>query len=123
MLARAIAILSWWLIATPSGAEGISLMPVMGGHEITQRPTLFWAFGRPGAAMMPRGPFDPHDRAPPLAVRDGNWKLLADGDYSDVQLYDLAKDPTETTNLAPQQKAVTKRLLAKLTAWRKKFHQ
>jgi arylsulfatase A-like enzyme len=110
-------------VATPSGAEGISLMPVMDGHEIPQRPTLFWAFGHPGAEMMPRGPFDPHDRAPPLAVRDGNWKLLANGDYSDVQLYNLAKDPTETTNLAPQQKAVTKRLLAKLTAWRTKFHR
>ena len=110
-------------IAAPSSAEGINLLPAAEGHPITERPTLFWAFGRPGAQMLPRGPFDPHDQAPPLAVREGNWKLLANGDYSDVQLYDLDKNPTETTNLAPQKKAITKRLLAKLTEWRKHFHK
>ena len=109
-------------IAAPSSAEGINLLPAAEGHPINHRPTLFWAFGRPGAEMMPRGPFDPHDQAPPLAVRDGDWKLLANGDYSDVQLYDLATDPIETTNLAAQQKSITTRLLAKLTAWRKRFH-
>jgi arylsulfatase A-like enzyme len=38
------------------------------------------------------------------AVRDGDWKLIIHrgGNSDRVELFDLAKDPRETTNLAPQ---------------------
>ncbi len=35
-------------------------------------------------------------------MREGNWKLLCDYDGTKPQLYDLAKDRAETTNLAAQ---------------------
>ncbi len=40
------------------------------------------------------------DPQPDLAVRDGDWKLLCDYDGSRPELYDLAKDRAETTNVA-----------------------
>lgn len=35
-----------------------------------------------------------------VAIRSGNWKLIPPHKKNKVQLYDLAKDPGETTNLA-----------------------
>uniref|UniRef100_UPI0035C95A04 sulfatase-like hydrolase/transferase n=1 Tax=uncultured Sphingomonas sp. TaxID=158754 RepID=UPI0035C95A04 len=100
-----------------AAGEGIDLSPVFGGATLPRRPLLFWAFGMPGAQRQPRGPFDPHDVAPGLAVRDGKWKLLAQSDGSNVQLYDLSQDPTESVNLAAGQRRVRDRLLARLRAW------
>jgi arylsulfatase A-like enzyme len=101
----------------PAGGAGTDLSPVLSGKPVTRRPLLFWAFGMPGAEKQPGGPFNPHDRAPPLAVRDGKWKLLAAPDGNDVQLYDLEADPGETTNLAPRQTEIRDRLRTRLLAW------
>jgi hypothetical protein len=54
---------------------------------------------------------------PDLAMRDGAWKLLCDYDGSQPQLYDLAKDRGETTNLAAQQPDVVSRLTPRLLEW------
>lgn len=109
--------------ATPSSVRsGIDISAVIGGKPIPVRPALFWAFGMPGAQKQPRGPFNPHDVAPPLAIRDGHWKLLANPDGTDVQLYDLDADPSEATNLAGKQPRVRARLLTKLRAWGAQLH-
>jgi hypothetical protein len=76
----------------------------------------------PGAQKQPRGPFNPHDVAPPLAVRDGPWKLLAKPDGSDAQLYNLDSDPGEANDLTDKQPRIRKRLLAKLLAWSGRLH-
>ena len=60
--------------------------------------------------------------APPLAVRDGRWKLLAKPEGSDGQLYDLEADPGEAVNLADRQPAIRDRLRAKLLAWASRLH-
>ena len=39
------------------------------------------------------------------AVRDGDWKLLANAGGADAQLYNLASDPTESTDLATSKPA------------------
>ena len=49
--------------------------------------------------------------------RDGQWKLLCDYDGSQPELYDLAKDRSETTNLAAQHPDLVARLTAALVAW------
>ncbi|MBL9211231.1 MAG: hypothetical protein JNL92_12250, partial [Opitutaceae bacterium] len=54
---------------------------------------------------------------PDLAVRDGDWKLLCEYDGSKPELYDLARDRGETTNLAAQQPEVVRRLTAAALAW------
>lgn len=101
----------------PAGVAGIDLSPVLRGGQVGPRPALFWAYGKEGAAKQPPQPTQPHDVAPPFAVRDGNWKLLAGFGGADPQLYDLSSDPGEAANLADSQPAIRDRLLARLKRW------
>ena len=51
------------------------------------------------------------------AVRDGDWKLFVPEGGAEPQLFDLAADPNEATDLAakrPEKVAALKQLLAKL---------
>ncbi|MEX2578446.1 MAG: sulfatase-like hydrolase/transferase [Verrucomicrobiales bacterium] len=52
-------------------------------------------------------------------LRDGDWKLLYlhEGDATETYLFDLAADPTETTNLAGERDAEQARLREKLEQW------
>jgi arylsulfatase A-like enzyme len=102
--------------ATLAG-NGVDLAPVLAGKPVTRRAPLFWAFGNEKARKQPKGPFSAHDVAPPLAVRDGKWKLLARSDGSVVQLYDVEADPSETVDLAKSQPRVRDRLLSQLRTW------
>lgn len=104
-------------IAAPAGGAGVDLSPVFAGKALPKRPALFWSFGMPGAARQPGGPFLPHDKAPPLAIRDGNWKLIANFDGTGAQLYDIDQDPGETRDLAATNASVRKRLSSRLLAW------
>jgi uncharacterized sulfatase len=54
---------------------------------------------------------------PDLAVRDGNWKLLCDYDGSNPQLYNLATDPSEKSNVAERHPDIANRLTKLLLAW------
>lgn len=54
---------------------------------------------------------------PDLAVRDGSWKLLCNYDGSAPELYDLAHDRAETTNLAAQQPELVQRLTTAAITW------
>jgi arylsulfatase A-like enzyme len=56
---------------------------------------------------------------PDLAVRSGNWKLLCEYDGSNAQLYDLAADPSETTNVASAQPQIVERLTDVVVQWNK----
>ena len=40
---------------------------------------------------------------PKVAIRDGDWKLLAMADLKTFELYDLRNDVSESTNLAGAQ--------------------
>jgi arylsulfatase A-like enzyme len=103
----------------PAGMDGTDLSPVLRGEAIAERPALFWAYGKEGAAKQPPQPALERDIGPPFAIRDGNWKLLAGMGGTNPQLYDLAADPGEANNLAASQPAVRDRLLAKLKNWMK----
>ncbi len=75
---------------TPEDTDGISILPTLLGQEAVGRkqkehPYLYWEFGN----MM--------------AVRMNNWKGLKIRNKNTWELYDLSKDPSETTNLAAQQ--------------------
>ncbi len=54
---------------------------------------------------------------PDLAIREGDWKLLCDYDGSKAQLYHLATDRSETTNVAADHPALVARLNSAVTAW------
>jgi uncharacterized sulfatase len=54
---------------------------------------------------------------PDLAIRDGRWKLLCEYDGSKPELYDLAADRAETTNVAARNPDIVRRLTASVLAW------
>ena len=84
--------------APTASLEGLNLLPhLRGGTPLPSRP-LFWRMGRQAAA------------------RDGDWKLLRTGDQS-WQLFNLATDPAEQTNLAATQPAVVEPIAAAWTKW------
>lgn len=103
--------------ATPRSAAGCDLSPLFDGGRMPARPPLFYAFGLPGAARQPDGPYPERDRSPRLAIRDGKWKLLADPDGGHAQLYDMEADPNETSDLAARQPRLRERLTRRLLAW------
>lgn len=87
------------------------------------------AYPLDGADLMPyltgKASGGPHERLfwkayPSYAVREGDWKLLAnltaDGKPV-VMLFDLAKDPAETRDLAVQYPEVVKRLQGEWDGW------
>jgi arylsulfatase A-like enzyme len=105
----------------PSSVEGVDLSPVFTGRASSKRPDLYWAYGKEGAPKTTPQPTQPHDRAPPFAIRDGNWKLLAGFGGTAPQLFNLGVDPTESSDLAASEPQVRDRLLAKLKAWMEKL--
>lgn len=78
--------------------DGVSLMPLLTGQmkEAPERP-LFWRVGRKNA------------------LRSGDWKLIRDG--REWQLYDLAHDISETTNLAAREPALVQQMSALWDKW------
>ena len=81
----------------PEGLPGKSLLPVLRGGEGGPR-TLGWEHF--GAA----------------AWREGDWKLVRKGPKAGWELYDLAKDPCELTDLA---EGVKEKAAAMAAAWEK----
>lgn len=69
--------------------DGQNIWPVLKGDSPAGPRTLYWA----GTGFKTR------------AIREGDWKLIVQGDGPNgkAELFDLASDPGETTNLAPMQ--------------------
>jgi len=56
---------------------------------------------------------------PAGAIRDGNWKLIEHYENGACELYDLAADSAETTDLSAKQPARVAELRGKLEKWRR----
>jgi len=56
------------------------------------------------------------------AVRAGEWKLLEYLEDGRLELYNLAKDPSETRNLAAEMPDVAAKLRAQLGQWRQRVN-
>ena len=57
------------------------------------------------------------EQLPDLAIREGDWKLLCDYDGGRPQLFNLASDKSETTNLAASNLELVSRLSKMLRLW------
>ena len=80
--------------------DGVDLVPYLDGTVSgTPHATLFWRYGSLAAA------------------RNGNWKLVKDG-ANPSQLFDLAADIGETTDLAAFRPEVVAGVEADLAAWK-----
>lgn len=97
--------------ATPPASQvldGVSLLPVWRDPAATLgRDTLYW--------HLPHY----HHSTPSSAIRQGDWKLIEFFEDGALELYDLAHDLGEATNLAAQFPDRTKALHTALKAWRK----
>ncbi|MEO9324910.1 sulfatase [Nocardioides sp. C4-1] len=86
--------------------DGISLAPVvLGTGPLPRRDDLFWVFPHHFAG-----------RAPVAAVRSGDLKLVMQLRDGSGELYDLATDPGETTDLAKARPGDVRRLRGLLQA-------
>jgi arylsulfatase A len=59
-----------------------------------------------------------HHSTPASAIRRGDWKLIEFYESGERQLYNLARDPRESENLAASEPGRTGELHASLAAWR-----
>jgi arylsulfatase A-like enzyme len=93
--------------ALPKGyqPDGVDVSPALAGTKYNRDQPIYW-----------HHPTD-NRRGPSLAIRDGDWKLLMEYDGSDVQLFDLSQDESESNDLAPMHPAIVDKLSEKLTRW------
>ena len=102
--------------------DGKDLSGLLLGEEMVDSRDLFWHF--PVYLQAHNGPTDqaqdPLFRTRPgTAMRSGDWKLIHYFENDDYELYDLATDVAERTNLAEAKPVVLRALQQKMEAWRK----
>ena len=104
--------------ATPAGTsfDGQDMTGALLNEPITRARTIYWEYGRKSKFF--NYPGKPYDRSPHLAVRQDKWKLLVNADGTATELFNLATDANETTDLAPQQPEIAQQLRAAALAWR-----
>jgi len=88
------------------GLDGKSLVDVLAGGTLQSR-NLFWHFPHYRGA----------DVIPYSIIRSGEYKLIHYFDEQPDELFSLANDPRETTNLAAQLPDLVNQLKSSLNAW------
>jgi arylsulfatase A-like enzyme len=89
---------------------------LLGTASPTRIRPLFWEYGRNDEAF---GYPAKRNRSPNLAVRDGDWKLLVNADGTHAELYNVARDPNETTDRATVEADLARKLTDAALAWRR----
>jgi arylsulfatase A len=92
-------------IPTDRPIDGASILPIFEGEKIKRKVPLYWRYDR--ALSRPLT----------VAMREGNWKILADSKMTKFELYNVRKDIAEERNLAdsePGRLAAMKKKLVKL---------
>lgn len=92
-------------LPTDRAIDGVSLVPILSGQGQLAPRSLFWHF--------------PHYRAAPAPysiIRKGDWKLIREYESGKRELYNLADDLGETTDLAPTMPDKVAELDAELSA-------
>ncbi len=104
-------------VTMPEGyqPDGMSQLAVLKGKQapVREKP-LFWKY----PSRWPASKSKP-DHWVSYAVVDQTWKLAANIDNSYVELYDIAGDPYEKTDLKDKNPQIVSQLIEKLNAWQK----
>jgi len=93
--------------------DGLDMSQALLGEPMKRSAPIFWEYGVHGSIK----PGKAEHVSPHLAMREGDWKLLCNPDESELQLYNLANDKGETTNLAGKQPEVVSRMQPQLLKW------
>ena len=94
-------------VPTDRPIDGTNILPIFKGKKIKRKVPLYWRYDR----ALSR-PFT-------VAMRQGDWKILADNKMTKFELYNLRNDIAEKHNLAaskPRRLSAMKKTLAKLHA-------
>ncbi|MBL9202893.1 MAG: sulfatase-like hydrolase/transferase [Opitutaceae bacterium] len=89
-------------LPTDKPLDGRSLLPLLTEKTTRHIDTFYWSEG---------------GEAGGFAVRSGDWKLVQQRNQPKIELFNLAKDPAETTDLAPQNAAKVAELTRLYDAW------
>ena len=100
--------------------DGEDLSGAWLGRARPRSKPIYWEYGRDSSYLKPGRE---RDRSPNLAMRDGDWKLLANADGTRVELYNLAHDAQETTNMADKEPRRRAEMLERLMQWRSSIPQ
>lgn len=89
--------------------DGLSLVPLFSGGTLT-REDLFWHYPH----------YSNQGDSPSCSIRSGSWKLIEHFENGKLELYDLAKDPSERQDLSgkPDQADRLRDLHRRLVQWR-----
>ncbi|MDA9260496.1 sulfatase-like hydrolase/transferase [Puniceicoccaceae bacterium] len=102
-------------IVPPADAmlDGENMLEALEGHPFVRTKPLFWLFKDKGGKIV-----EP-DWWAPLAVREGDWKLLCSYDGQRVELYNFkeGRDETEVKDLSKEYPEVTARLTKMVIEW------
>jgi arylsulfatase A-like enzyme len=98
-------------------SDGRNVSAALFGKTPVRKKPLFFEYGRNTNSFT--YPQDPRHRSPNVAVLDGKWKLLVNSDGTGAELYDMAADPKETTDLASDNGPQVRRLTTAALAWRR----
>lgn len=95
--------------------SGEDMSQALLGVEVQQRrKDIMWDFGR--NRFFGRPP-QLHHQSPHLAIRRDNYKLLINSDRTCLELYDVKKDPNETTNIAKKYPTLCEKLSDEVIDW------
>jgi len=83
--------------------DGVSLVPYLKGGTAPEREYFYWEL---------------HEGRPIQALRFGDWKAVRNGPKARIELYDLASDEGETTDLAAQRPELVEKAAALMDAAR-----
>lgn len=88
--------------------DGQSLNRFLRNGKLQRKQPLYWQYDNAHTSA-------PNDLAvPKLALRDGDWKLLAHIGFDHLELYNVRRDESETVNLAAQHPARVNAMLRRL---------
>ncbi|HIO02601.1 MAG TPA: hypothetical protein EYN14_11685 [Alphaproteobacteria bacterium] len=93
--------------------DGIDRSSVLLGTPSGRLP-LFWQYGHPHSVL--KGGLVKH-LSPTFAMREGDYKFMINPDGSEAQLFNLANDPSESTNLFDQQPTRVASMTQSLGQW------
>ncbi len=89
-------------MGSPTGVDGVSLMPLLRGGRVKNREPFYWEL--------------PSKTNRVQAIRSGHWKAVREDPQGPLQLYDLRHDPGERQSVAeanPEIAAQLNELIAK----------
>jgi arylsulfatase A-like enzyme len=89
--------------------DGVSMAPLLRQTGTLQRDALYWHYPH----------YSPQGGKPGGAIRQGDFKLIEFYEQGRRELYNIARDTSESTNLIDREPQRAEELAAKLADWRK----